>query len=295
MEAGGLSKDPLEVIEDALSVLDQRLVLRTVPGPSTHTVLVAADLEHPEVPPALGRYLVGVIAGAVDIDATLNRELFAVTADSRRETRRRVYKLARRSNAIRRKKDRRFRDYTRNPWIAEGIGHALLVLRKRGDTLCLEGPVRALKQLHSVPSEQGFDLLGLYEHDSIGVVVGEAKASRSYGVTALDRAAKFFREVERGDRGPDIRAEVHALKWVLPEEVRADLKDAFWRQQATYLPVIAHACELGELDDHAGLGSLECPPSCRRLLALKLNDFHRFFDAVATEMRQSVEELAPRV
>lgn len=41
----------------ALDVLAKRLELGEVPSPTTHTVLAADDLEHPEVPGALGGHV----------------------------------------------------------------------------------------------------------------------------------------------------------------------------------------------------------------------------------------------
>lgn len=68
---------PIRLLEQALHDLD--LALEFAPGvpTSSHTVVVVDGFEKPEVPVALGRYLVGTLAGAVDIDAQLCEVLLA--------------------------------------------------------------------------------------------------------------------------------------------------------------------------------------------------------------------------
>lgn len=68
-------RTPLDIIEDAVAVLCARVRLVEAPGPSSHTAVVADGLDSPEVAEALGRYLLGVIAGAVQMDATLSAAL----------------------------------------------------------------------------------------------------------------------------------------------------------------------------------------------------------------------------
>jgi hypothetical protein len=286
-----LPRAPLEIINEALDVLNEHLALRVVEGPRTHTALVADALGDPEVPRALGTYLVGVVAGAVDEDARLSQELLARTPDSRAEVRRHLLRLLGNDNQFVDEAARIFRDTTRNPWIAEIIAHALLVLRQRQETPCLEGDIAALKQPHADPKRHGLDVIAIYADDRqlAALAIGEAKASRQYGAARLNDSASFFREIDRGGRGVEIRAEVHALKHVLSAELRATLADGFWRSRCCYLPVIVHCDPINEAIDHEGLSRLRPPAASRRLLALRLEDFHGFFDAVADAARDALD------
>jgi hypothetical protein len=287
-----LPRVPLDVIGDALDDLEAQVTLQVVDGPTTHTAIIADGLNSPHVPVALGRYLVGVVAGAVNEDARLSQELLAREPDSIAEVRRHVLRLIGQDNAFSTIALRRFRDLTRNPWIAEILAHALLVIRERRATPCLEGDVRALKQPHADPRRQGLDLIAIYDDAGApGLAVGEAKASRRYGVARLREAAAFFESIDAGDRGVEIRAEVHALKHVLPVELRAHVADGFWRDRCCYLPLVAHCDPINESDDNEGFGRLRPPVNARRLVALRITDFYAFFDAVADSARESLEDV----
>jgi len=285
---------PLEVLEEALDVLDQHLFLSEVTGPTTHVSISAENLEHADVPRALGRYFVGVMAGAVDEDATLSEELLATTPDSAVEVRHNVLSVIGTTNRFPDKAARGFRDRVRNPWIAELVAHALLVLRARRETACLAGTPFALKQPHIDPRRQGLDLIGIY--DSQGdpaAAIGEAKASRRYGKRRLNEAADFFSRIDKGKRGVEIRSELGALKHVLPAGLREKVADGYWRERRCYLPVVVFNDPIDEESDHDGLGALAPPVECRRLIALQLERFHPFFNDVADEIRTALDEVLP--
>jgi hypothetical protein len=279
-------------LERALETLAAGLELQEVPGPTTHTAVVARGLDSPDVTAALGTYLVGLLAGAIDIDAQLSDELLGVHPDSRREVRDHATRLIGRDNHFRTPDARRFRDRVRNPWIAEGLGHAILVLRTRVQSVCCVEEIHALKQPHPEPSRQGLDLLAIYDTASApGLLLGEAKASRRYGVRRLKEAVEFYTGFEAGRRGGDIRAEVHALKHVLPDAVRAGIYDGFWRDESCYVPLIVHSQPIREGEDHDGLDGLRPPIASKRLLAVRLRGFHAFFNSVADGMRDSLDRL----
>lgn len=291
-----MTDTPMDVVGKAVEDLAVHLVLRKVDGPSTHVAIVAEGLEDSEVPRALGRYLVGVVAGAVEDDATLSEQLLAVAPDSRVEVRNVVMKLVRNNNDFGTSAKIRFRDRVRNPWIAEGIGHALLLVRQRQITVCLDGDVCALKQPHFDPRRQGLDLIAIYDADGFpAVAIGEAKASANHGAARLREASVFFREIDAGRRGPEIRSEIRALKHVLPNDLLVGIVDGFWRERCCYLPLIVHSANIDEASDHSGLAGLKPPPVSRKLLALKLNAFHPFFDDVANAVRAALDEIVPDV
>ncbi len=291
-----LPYDPIAVLDAALAELDAHLDLAVVDGPATHVALVALDVDDDAVPLALGRYLVGVVAGAVDIDARLSVELLAQTPDEQAEVRAHVLRLIGENNEWETDEARHFRDRVRNPWIAEVLAHVFLMLRRRRETLCLLGEVHALKLPHLDPRRQGLDLIGIYEEDGDpALAVGEAKASRDNGPALLNDAAAFFDEIDKGKRGVEIRQEVHALKHVLPDGIRRKIGDSLWRERCCYLPVIVHLNGIDPASDHVRLGGLVPAPPGKRLLAIRIADFHGFFDDVANAARDSFAELLPNV
>ncbi len=287
---------PQEIIEDALVTLDEHLHLSEVPGPTTHVAVRATDLENPAVPPALGRYFVGLVAGIVDEDASLTEELLATEPDSIAEVRSQVERLVGADNCFPDTPRKHFRDRVRNPYIAEVLAHALVVLRKRGDTACLLGPPAALKNPHVDPRRQGLDLIGIYDDDGLpAAAIGEAKASRKYGDRRLKEAAAFFSEIDEGKRGVELRSEIGALKHVLPDDLRNGIADGFWRNNCCYLPVIVFSKAINETTDHSDLGDLLPDQPSIRLVALKLQTFYAFFDEVADQIRIAANELLPDV
>jgi hypothetical protein len=223
--------------------LDEHLELTALDGPTTHVALAALQIEQPAVPAALGRYLVGVVAGAVDADATLSEELLVDDPDEQAEVRNYVLRMIGGTNVFATDAARHFRDHVRNPWIAEVVAHALIVLRRRRETLCLLGDVHALKLPHVDPRRQGLDLIAIFEDGggSPALAIGEAKASRDNGAARLNEAVALFQAIDSGARSVEIRQEVHALKHLLPESLRSQVAEAMWRDSCCYLPVVIHS------------------------------------------------------
>ena len=58
-----VSKTPIALIDEALDEIARSVILKEKPGAPTHTAIIAEGLERPEVAVALGRYLVGALAG----------------------------------------------------------------------------------------------------------------------------------------------------------------------------------------------------------------------------------------
>lgn len=287
---------PREIIEDALEELDEHLHLREVPGPTTHVAVRAKDLENPAVPIALGRYFVGLVAGIVDEDASLTEELLATEPDSVAEVRSQIEKMVGPNNSFRDKAGRHFRDRVRNPYIAEITAHALVLLRKRGDTACLLGSPAALKNPHADPRRQGLDLIGIFDDGGLpAAAIGETKASRKYADRRLKEAAGFFSDIDAGKRGVELRSELGALKHVLDASLRSRLADGFWRNNCCYLPVIVFSTSVDETIDNSDLGNLKPDQPSIRLIALKLRSFHTFFNQVADQIRIAVDEVLPDV
>jgi hypothetical protein len=172
------------------------------------------------------------------------------------------------------------------------VVHALLVVRARTETCCLEGPVRALTPPHELPTQQGFDAVAIYADGVLPVVaIGESKASRDGGRTQLGEAAKIFAQVDDGGYGPHLRSALLSLRRVLPPELKSQVSDALWREHRCYLPVILHEAPFDPVANRKALGRLVPPVERRRLLALQLKDFHGFFDAIADAMRAAVPEV----
>ncbi len=151
-----------------------------------------------------------------------------------------------------------------------------------------------MKQPHPVPHRQGIDVIGIYDEDGDAVpFIGEAKTSNDYGSDRLAEAVDFFFSLDAGKRGVEVRQELQALKDVLPEEIGLGFATAIWRHRCCYLPIVVHGAPVDLTADHPGLGELKPPQSHKRVVDLKLEYFHPFFDKVSNEIRSAQIELLP--
>jgi hypothetical protein len=156
------------VMEEAIAALAGRLALDVhSPCPGSHTVIRVADLESVESVEALGRYLVGLIAGVVAVDLTVSERYLGVGPDFAAELRAEVERVVGASNAI----TDGFRDTRRNPWIAECLGHLMLMIAGDDPGLCVPGRVWAATVPHDKVSKQGLDLVAVYDDDGLAAPV----------------------------------------------------------------------------------------------------------------------------
>jgi hypothetical protein len=287
-----MATPPIQLLEEALDILGKTVNFEVLDGPSSHTPIVVTALDDAAVTTAVGRYLVGVIGGAVQHDARLSAALLPTGDAGRDDVRAGVEAAVGTTNVFRTLQERYFRDRIRNAWIAEGVAHALLVVRSRVETLCLAGQVCAISKPHDLPSMPGLDAVAVYAVDGDPfVAIGESKATRQRGLQELRKAAGMFAKIDAATYGSALRSELGTLRQVLSQDLKDKVTDALWREAACYLPVIVHGDAFDHVADRTWLASLRPPADRRRLLVISLADFHGFFDAVADAMRAAVEEV----
>lgn len=287
-----MADSPLVILEAALQTLGELVQLEAVPGPSSHTAIVATGLDDPRVSQALGRYLVGVIGGAVQHDAQLLAALLPTGPAGQADVQAAVERAVGTTNTFTTDAEIKFRDGTRNAWIGEGLAHALLVVRNRIDTCCLSGRVHAISKPHDLPSMPGLDAVAVYD---VGgdpfVAIGESKATDLRGLDEMRKAARMFAKIDSAVYGSALRSELGTLRQVLPVDLKDKVTDALWRDSACYLPVIVHGDPFDHMADRSWLASLSPPADRRRVLVITVPDFRGFFNAVANAMRSAVDEV----
>lgn len=284
--------EPLQLLEGALSDLAASISFEELSGCTSHTPILVGGLETRSSTTALGRHLVGTLAGAIDLDLRLSALLLMQGTDARAELAQAVHELIGPSNTFSSDGDIHFRDTRRNAWIAEGVVHALLVISARVDAGCVPGRVHALTKPHHIPSQQGLDAVAIYDSPTVPIVaIGESKASRNGGSAQLGEAADLFIEVDRGRYGVELRTTLASLRRALPEPLALQVSDSLWRENRCYLPAIVHETEFDPIHRRPKLAGLVPPVAQRRLLVIRLGAFHAFFDAVADAMRAAVLEV----
>lgn len=189
--------NPLEILEKSLDAVASNVHLAEAAGPSSHTVVVVSGLDAAVVTTAFGRYLVGVLAGAVEHDARLSAALLPTGPAGKSDVGAAVKAVVGATNAFTTQSEIKFRDTARNAWIGEGVAHALLVVRSRVETCCLAGPVQAISKPHDLPSMPGLDAVAIYAiNGEPFVAIGESKATEAHGLDELRNAAGAFAKVD---------------------------------------------------------------------------------------------------
>jgi len=287
-----MATSPLELLDAALNVLGDSVHLEEADGPTSHTPIIVTGLDGAAVTTAFGRYLVGVIGGAVQHDGRLTAALLPTGQVGREDVRAAVEAAVGSTNVFGTLDEIRFRDRVRNAWMGEGVAHALLLVRSRVETCCLAGQVQAISKPHDLPSMPGLDAVAVYAIDGEPfVAIGESKATKQRGLAELRKAAAMFAKIDAAIYGSALRSELGTLRYVLPPDLKDKVTDALWREAACYVPVIVHGDAFDHLADRAWLASLSPPADRRRLLVIALSDFYGFFDAVADAMRAAVDEV----
>lgn len=213
-------------------------------------------------------------------------------ADRADELNRTVVDLIGQGNEFISDEQKQFRDTRRNAWIGEGVGHAMLAVTARRETSCVDGRVCTLSAVHPSPTRQGLDAVNTYVRNGIlAIGISESKTTHSEGSGLLGDAAKLFTLVDEGVYGPDLRNELAAFRRALPQDLAAQVSDALWTTNRCYLPTIVHQEEFNHLNHRPSLAKLIPPIERRRVIIVRFQEFHKFFDNVADAMRTAVGEI----
>ncbi|GAA3952182.1 hypothetical protein [Actinoplanes auranticolor] len=282
----------IDLLTASLDEIERCVVFHPGTVASSHTVVLVSGLDGVQVPAALGRYLVGNLAGAVGQDAQLSEFLLARGVDRREEVRRTVTELIGTDNIFATSARQQFRDTRRNAWIGEGVGHALLMLSARRETSCVDGRMCTLSEMHQTVTRQGLDSVGTYvQNEVLGVSIGESKSTASNAADNLGEALKLFVEVEEGIHGPDLRARLSTFRPLLEPHLKEQVKDSLWTENASYLPIVVYRDDYDFTTNRPKFQRMRTPRERRRVIVVQLSNFHAFFDTVADSMRAAVDEV----
>jgi hypothetical protein len=281
-----------QIMEDTIEALRSAAEFTEhAPGLTSHTLITVGGLEAPEAIAALGTFLTGLIAGAVTIDMRVIELLLGSGPEYAEELDRELTAVLGADNdSI----TPSFREDRRDPWIGECLAHALLVIHRGEPGLCVPALVRAVTLPHDKPSQQGLDLVAIYEEDGgPGLCVGESKASENWAGQHLSRSVGLFREIDESKRNYQIRSVVlNTLFANVNPELQGKMEHLFWEDRRLYLPLIGYsaASDFNPASERPQtLGVLSVPQNRRRLVVIPLESYPSFFDGVADAMRAAVE------
>ncbi|MHB8659315.1 MAG: hypothetical protein ACYC91_15450 [Solirubrobacteraceae bacterium] len=282
---------PKQILEDALNDLADRLSFQQDTSPESHTLVIASGLDDPEVPKTLAHYAVGALAGWVQHDATIAERYAVRGIEHKAEIQALVAGIIQPSEDFTDEQLEQWRQTSRDPWIAEVLIHALLVITRTHTTGIVSGPVHALMPPHPVPKRQGLDAVAIYEETTAVVAIGETKASEGGGSAQLTVACDAFDHVEKGLSGPDLRDALKFLAPLIPPHLAAVMPEELWRDHRCYLPAIVHQTAFDGTSHRPRLHRLTPALERKRLLLLRTTAFRQFFDEVAAFMPNAIDEL----
>lgn len=277
-----------EAVSESLAWLREHLDFQST-SVSNYTVITVHGCDSDAAIEHIARFLVGAIAQVVRLDLELQPALISSGLDGQAELQQDLAKILHPHGEPLSDYDR---THTRDPWIGEALGHLVLVLSDQAPHPCVPAPVVASHLPHVEARDHGLDLFA-FSHPDLGVVIGEAKTSKSGIGNGLIDAEVMFDDIEEGKRDHDIRQAVNGLMLALDDGLRGQVVGAIWKDSRSYLPVLCFQSGLNLSTARDGLKKLGDNNAGCRLVAFKHADHDQFFHRVAEQMEQAIEVISP--
>jgi hypothetical protein len=176
----------------------------------------------------------------------------------------------------------------RNPWLAEGLWHLCLFLAKKRSELHTPGKVIALDMPHVQTKDHGIDVCAIYDSGkALGLTLVETKAYKSEPSTALQNAATFFLQVDKGKHDLRIRHAVHAMRSALPSAKQQLVTPSFWKKRRAYIanPHCDSACACDCIRSRKGFTRLAIKKWSIIIMPHEIVSYDQFFDDISNAMR----------
>jgi len=239
---------------------------------------------------AVAAYLVGLLASTVSRALVVRAAITDTPADKA--------ELLRSVEAIAGSKSKPLstdkKQDERNPWIAEGISHLVLVLSARRAELHPIGTIVAVDFPHVGAKDHGFDVVALYHSGgTYGMSFVESKAYANNPSGAVNDAVVFFRAFDSGDHDVRARQTVSALRSALPLADQSAVSPSLWKDLRAYLPN-PHYDSLNVVDWTTTRPSFKGLKVKREQIVVmphSIAKFAEFFDAVGAAMLSLAEKL----
>jgi hypothetical protein len=290
-----LTDDQLDaaLVEAALATFSRAVTLEQGSSPDSHLVLHARGVDCQEAIDSIGAYLIACLAGAVRVDTGLAARILSSAVDPKEDLRRRALARLQPASSLTGQEAENWLVRRRNPWITEGLAHALLCVAGRQALGCVDGQAAAVKPLHPQVSQQGLDVIAIYtdKNANLFLAVGESKASKDRPSQELTNAAGFFGMLERGERDGDLVADLLILEPVLDPGTLDGVGAALWADSRTYVPLVAHGTSYDAKDHREVLAGLRPAREHKRVLLISLEDFDGYFAGVADAALRAIDRI----
>jgi hypothetical protein len=287
-----MNQDELKkVIEDEIESFSKNLSVDLLKAKTHNSILVTGIENEPSVLRSIAVYMVGLIAHAIEANLEVRADLMEYTEVGKEEIVESVIETIGEDNNL----VQDFKEDERNPWLAEALIHLLLFISNKVQNLHPVGEVLVVGLVHDDPKDKGLDLTAIYQSETLGLTIGECKAYKLDPNRAISKAMDFFDGVDtKRKTGKRIRSQVQILRNFLPEEISRSATHGFWKNERCFLTTPVYDSSIVKdwsRSRNKTLGLLKVPLDRRLVIPLAIEDFDKFFDELADEMRNFVREI----
>lgn len=271
---------------EAIDHLKKSIKLEIYEATTHRTLLVKGWDNDNDTLKAVAKYLVGLRAAALDAALNICSILFDNSPAGKLDILNSVYEI------VGKKTDSltatQIRD-ERNPWLAEGLWHLCMFLSKEIKECHPCGDIIAIGPVHVKAKDHGLDGIVLYEHSGeIGLSLIESKAYKDDPNRAINKALKFFKEIDSEKHATRIRQDVSNIRKCLPPDMQRSIVGAFWNRKRTYIPNPHYdsSINIDWTNNRDSFKSLKLTRDNIIIMPNIITGFDRFFNDISSEMRE---------
>ncbi|MGM0878578.1 MAG: hypothetical protein ACQEWV_28785 [Bacillota bacterium] len=280
-----------ELVESEISLFASKINVSVMNATTHHSIIIRGIENENRIVRSIAVYMVALIANAIEANLQVRADLIEYTEVGKEEIVESVIDTIGENNDL----DQDFKEDERNPWLAEALIHLLLFVSNKVNNIHPVGEVLAVGLVHDDPKDKGLDLTALYQSETLGLTIGECKAYKLNPNKAISNAMKFFDGVDTNRKtGKRIRSQVQILRNFLPDDLSKLATHGFWKDEKCYLTTPIFDMSVNKdwaKSRNKTLGALRIPLDRRLIIPLAIEDFDKFFDSLADEMRNFVREL----
>ena len=273
-------------VHEAVELLKSKIELETLES-STHRALIVKGWNKDEATiNAIAKYLVGLRASALDVALNICSILLDDTLEGKIDLESSINEIVGATDKS--LTSIQIRD-ERNPWLAEGIWHLCMYLSVEIKDCHPCGDIIAIGPVHVKAKDHGLDGIVLYEcADDIGLTLIESKAYKDDPNRAIQKALKFFKEIDSEKHTTRIRQDVSNLRNALSYDKQRNIRGAFWKRNRTYIPNPHYdsSIEIDWTNKRESFKDLKIARDNIIIMPNIIDEFEAFFNKVSKEMRE---------
>ncbi|MFC3771120.1 hypothetical protein [Paenibacillus sp. GCM10012303] len=284
-------------VENAVNYLVNVLLVKTYES-ETHDALVVSGWNNDnDTRRAVAVYLVGLCESAIDSGLNIRAALTDDGAEGAFDIYAGVCGIVKESNS---ELTNDQKEDERNPWIAEGLWHLCMLAASRKQDIHPLGNIISVGPAHVRAKDHGLDGLAIYKasEDTLGLTIIESKAYKLDPNRAINKAVKFFREIDEHKHSARIKHSVSMMRIALSSDLQELVSGSFWKSVRTYVPNPHY-------DISENIDWTNKRPSFENLKTLSkknilvmphiIDNFDNFFDEISDNMRDYARGFAINV